>query len=100
MPIPPLLPPKSPEAYEITDIQRLIKNATDLLLYIAGAVGLIYLIYGAILYFTAYGNEEKVNKAKQTIYWAIAGIAIIILAKIIVGEVFKILTGRLPSPPF
>lgn len=50
-------------------------------------------VYGGILYFTAYGNEEKATKGKNTITWAFVGALIIILAFVIVRYVATTLLG-------
>ncbi len=52
-----------------------------------------YGLYGTILYFTAYGNDEKATKAKNTITWAIIGAIIIALAFVIVRYISITLLG-------
>lgn len=47
---------------------------------IVGILGVIMILWGAISYMTAGGDEEKVGKAKKTIVYGIIGIAIAILA--------------------
>jgi uncharacterized membrane protein YidH (DUF202 family) len=72
---------------QLSDVQTLIANITSLALGLAGAVAVIYLIIGAINYFTAFGNEEKATKAKTTITWAIIGVVVIVLSTVIVNEI-------------
>lgn len=50
-------------------------------------------VYGGILYITAYGNEEKATKGKNTITWSIIGAIVIILAFVIVRFVSITLLG-------
>lgn len=50
-----------------------------------GVVGIgvpitIIIVYAGIQYMLALGNEEKLEKAKQTLYWAIAGLVVVVLA--------------------
>lgn len=85
--------PSNPEEYKISDVQKLISNVTDLALLLAGGIAMIYLIIGAYGYFTAFGNEERASKAKTTITWAIIGVVVIILAKVIIAEVWHLVTG-------
>lgn len=85
--------PTNPEKYDVTTINKVLGNVINLALLIAGGIAIIYLIVGAIGYFTAYGNEEKANKAKTTITWAIIGVVVIILAKVIITEVWNKVTG-------
>lgn len=87
-----LLPAGDPATWTKDDISQLIKNAIDLALYLAGALAVIYLIIGAYQYFTAFGDETKADAGKKTITWAIVGVVIIILSKIIIGEVWRLLT--------
>jgi hypothetical protein len=93
------LPPGNPSTWTLNPnnpasdvvyifIGNLIKFAVGL----AGAVAVIYLIIGAINYFTAFGNEEKATKAKTTITWAIIGIVVIVLAEVIVTIVWQFIT--------
>src|SRR3989304_5932312 len=92
-----LLPAGDPTKWDIGNVRDLIQNAIQLSLTIAGALAVIYLIIGAFGYFTAFGNEEKANKAKTTILWAIIGVVIIILGKVIVAEVWNLVSTEPPD---
>lgn len=69
------------------------------LLGIGGALATIAVIYSGIMYMTAAntvaakGDVGKAEKAKKNLTWAIMGVAIAILAIIIVNEIPKILGG-------
>ncbi len=89
--------PSNPEAYTPETIRIVIANVIQLATTIAGGIAIIFLIWAGFQYFTAYGNEEKANKAKITITWAIVGLIIIILAKIIVREIWGLATRGEPS---
>jgi len=75
------------------DIPSVIHAITGLLKVIVIPLGIIMIIIGGIQYMTSAGNEEKTNKAKKTILWAIIGIAIIISADFIAGFIKEILGG-------
>lgn len=92
--------PSNPENYDLKTIETIIKNVGQLALTIAGALAVIYLIIGAYGYFTAFGNEEKATKAKTTITWAIIGVVVIVLAKVIIMEIFAIVTNTKPTFSF
>lgn len=94
-----LLPTDDPSKIGLSEVEKLVKNATDIALYLVGGIAVIYLIIGAYYYLTAFGNEEKAGKAKTTIYWAIAGVAVIILAKVIINEVFNLVSTTPPAIP-
>jgi len=56
-------------------------------LTIAGALAVIYLVYGGVLYITAGGDAEKATKGRVAVVNAIIGIIIIVMAVIIVNWV-------------
>jgi len=57
------------------------------LLYAAGIIAVIMIIYGAFRYITAGGNAGAITKAKDTILFAVIGLVIAILAFTIVNFV-------------
>ena len=64
----------------------------DLIKYILGFVGVIALvmfIYGGIMWMTSAGNQEKIKTGKETIVWAIIGMAFIFFSYAIVEFVLK-----------
>lgn len=63
-----------------TSVGQLIQIVTNLLLFIAGSVAVIFIVVGAIQYSTSAGNEQSVQKAKSTITNAVIGLVIAILA--------------------
>lgn len=75
-------------SYNWDSFRTLIGNVTQIALTIAGGLAVIYLIIGSIQYFTAYGSEEKATAAKNTILYAIIGVIIITLGKVIIGLVW------------
>ncbi len=89
-----ILPSGNPADYSLSNINDLIHNLGNWALFIGGGLATIYLIIGAINYFTAYGNEEKASTGKKTITWAIIGIVVIVGAEIIVSEIWKFTTSE------
>ncbi len=94
-----ILPTTDPSKWSLTDINTLMQNVTSLALLLAGGIAVIYLIIGAFGYFTAFGNEEKANKAKLTITWAVVGVILIILSKVIISEVWNLVSTTPPTLP-
>ena len=84
-----ILPSTDPSQYTTADISTLITNITTLALGLAGAVAVIFIIIGAYGYLTAFGNEEKATKAKTTITWAIVGLVVMILARVLVSAIMN-----------
>lgn len=73
-----------------TTLAGLITIVTNLLLGIAGAVAVIFIIIGGIQYTTSGGSEDKTRTAKSTITNAVIGLIITILAFVIVNFVISI----------
>jgi len=72
-------------------LRTLIARGINAFLIIAGAVAVVYLVFGGIQYITAGGDSAKAEKGKTTIVNAIIGIAIIFVAILIVRWVGDIL---------
>ena len=72
-----------------TDANVVIKNVTNIMCFIIGAVSVIMLIYGGIRYTTSGGNANSVTAAKNTIMYSIVGLIIAILAFAVVNFVVK-----------
>lgn len=54
-----------------------------------GIVAVIMVIYGGILYVTAAGNQENIDKGKKIIMYAVVGIVIILLAFALVNTLLS-----------
>lgn len=65
-------------------------------LYFGGAVAVIYLIYGGILYITAGGDPEKATQGKNAVTYAIIGIIVIALALVAVRWISQALNTDNP----
>lgn len=64
--------------------QGVVSSVIDIILMVAGALAVIYLIYSGILYITAAGNPDAAKKGQQGIINAIIGIVIIVAAYFII----------------
>ncbi len=62
-------------------------TVVNLFLYFAGFVALLYLIWGGFQYVTSAGDDEKAGKGRASVTNAIIGIAIIVIALLIVRYV-------------
>ena len=86
-----ILPTTDPSTWQLSDVNTLIDNIRLLALDLAGGVAIIFILIGAFWYLTAFGNEEKAQKGKTTLMWAIIGLVVIILAQVIISEVKNLL---------
>lgn len=65
----------------------IITNVIKLLIIIIGAASVIMIMIGGFKYITSTGDSAKVNSAKDTILYAIIGLAVAIMAQSIVSFV-------------
>jgi hypothetical protein len=64
-----------------------VKNIINTLLYVVGALSVLMIIVGGILYVTSSGDASSVTKAKNTILYAVVGLVVSVLAFAIVNWV-------------
>lgn len=62
------------------DVKDTILTIINWVIYAAGAIAIVYLIYGGILYITAGGDAEKASKGKTALINAIIGIIVVFLS--------------------
>ncbi len=70
-----------------------IKNVTNVLLFLIGAVSVIMLIVGGFRYVASNGNADQIKAAKNTIMYAIIGLVVAIVAYAIVEFVADAIIG-------
>ena len=71
----------------------LIYRIISLLLFVAGALAVLFVIIGGYQYITAAGNEEASEKGKKTLVNAIIGVVLIILAYVIINVIVNTVSG-------
>ena len=79
----------SPTDSLVTIIGKIIK----ILLGVAGAIAVLFVVIGGFLYMTSAGNEEQAQKGRKDITNALIGIIIIILSYIIVSVIVNLVSG-------
>jgi type IV secretory pathway VirB2 component (pilin) len=72
-------------------LQTIAQRVLNLLLSIVGILGIIGLVAGGAIYLTAYGDEERIKKAKSMIAGSIMGIIIALAALVIVRQIANLL---------
>ncbi|MFH2105605.1 MAG: pilin [Parcubacteria group bacterium] len=58
-----------------------------------GAFAVAAIVYGGVIYISSAGNEESIKKGKSIVTYAVIGLAIAILAYVIVSFVITTLLG-------
>lgn len=92
-----LILPHSDSTNPETDVGgRLLPTITTIVVSASAGAAVLFIIIGSIQMLTAYGNDEKISKGKQTITYAIVGLVIAILSYAIVTIISSI---NLNSPP-
>ncbi|KKR04244.1 MAG: hypothetical protein UT30_C0010G0008 [Candidatus Uhrbacteria bacterium GW2011_GWF2_39_13] len=74
-----------------TDIREVIARIIQAILGITGAVALLMFVYGGFLLLISGGENEKIKKGKETMKWAVLGLAVIIGAYMIVSTIINAL---------
>ncbi len=70
-------------------LSNILKNATNIVLFIAAALAVIMIIYGSIRFMTAHGNEKQVESARLIVTYSVIGLIIAILAYALVNFVLS-----------
>ena len=68
-------------------VSNVLKDVVTVLSFAAGVLSIVFLVIGGIRYSTSDGSAQNVSQAKQTITFAIIGLALSILAPLIVDFV-------------
>ncbi len=69
------------------DANKLIKDLINVLLFIVGALSVIMIIVGGILYVISAGDSGKVARAKNTLMYSIVGLVVAFIGFAIVNWV-------------
>jgi hypothetical protein len=74
----------SPGATEL-DPQDVVTNVIEWGLWFVGAIALVFVVYGGILYITSGGDSEKTTQARNTLLYSILGIIVVVVALFIIN---------------
>jgi multisubunit Na+/H+ antiporter MnhB subunit len=77
----------------VDSIYSIIMRTMDWLLAILGFIGIIGFVIAGILYLTAAGNEEQIEKAKSAMMYSILGIVVALIGFVIIKAVEGWLTS-------
>lgn len=73
------------------DWRALVSQTIQLILGISGTLTLISFTVGGVMMLTAMGNEDKINKGKDVLFWSIIALVIIAVSYAAVLGVSKLL---------
>ncbi len=80
-----------PNPIGTTDVKVLIGRIINTVLGIVGSLALALFIYGGLTFMTAGGKPEQIQKGKDTLIWAVMGLAVIFTSYVILNFVFQTL---------
>lgn len=74
-----------PTKVDWNSIIKFLLDVISLLINFAGVLAFLLIVYAALMYAFAYGDESKVETAKKTITWALIGLLMVGVATFIIG---------------
>jgi len=72
-----------------TQVNGIIKTIVEVLLTAVGAISIIMIVIGGILFALSSGDAQKAAKARSTVLYAVVGLAVSLFASAIVNFVFN-----------
>ncbi|HVV66482.1 MAG TPA: pilin [Candidatus Saccharimonadales bacterium] len=80
---------------------NVLSTIVSIISYIAGIVAIVMVIVAGVKYMTSAGDSNKASSAKSTLIYALIGLAIAVLAQVIVQFVINTASGApgVPQPP-
>lgn len=78
-------------ALPVVDFNKTLSNVLTIVFGIITLLSVIFIVIGGFKYVTSVGSPDGIQKAKNTILYALIGLAVGLLANVIVG----IVLGRL-----
>ena len=74
------IPVPAPEGAANKDLLTIISQITGLLVYIVGAVAVLFLILAGFQFIISAGNPQGVQNAKNTALYVIIGLAVVLIS--------------------
>jgi hypothetical protein len=81
-----------PNPLRCEDIECIVQTIADMIAGLVIVIGTIMIIVGGIQYISSAGNEDRARRAKNTVLYAIIGIAIAVSVDFIIGFLREILS--------
>jgi type IV secretory pathway VirB2 component (pilin) len=86
--------PGAPDATNSSDIRRRIIDILQQVLNFLALIAVIVIIIAGIRLILSQGEDDAKDKAKKTIIYVVAGLVVILLAKVIVNFVTTLIIGN------
>ncbi|RJQ24473.1 hypothetical protein C4577_07880 [Candidatus Parcubacteria bacterium] len=75
-------------------LSRLLTTGYALLAVAGITLSLIFIIYAGVVWITSGGNKEGVEKAKQTLTYAIIGLLVIVFSFVIINIIGQVIGAK------
>jgi hypothetical protein len=86
----PTLAPAVPDnSYDLSAITLILQFVAGNIIYFAGALAVLFLVWAGLLYAAAYGDDANFTKAKDTILNVFVGLLVMMLSLVIVRFVIE-----------
>lgn len=82
-----------PNPLKFTTFTQIIESIAFFISGVVGSLAVLMFIWAGILFLTSAGNETQLGKAKKTLLYAVAGLAIAILGAALIALIRWILGG-------
>lgn len=63
------------------DLISLVKSVMNWMIYIAGPIAVIAIIFAGVVLLTSQGNPERIKRGRKILGYAIVGLAIILIGR-------------------
>ncbi len=93
LPTPDTIEISIPNPLKADSVEKVVSSIGNYLIGISAAVLTVMVLWGAFQFMTSGGNEERVSKGKKTIYWAVLGFIVLLIAGGLASLVADILGG-------
>jgi hypothetical protein len=85
-------------ACEFSDLWEMVYRVVNYLIGMAGFVAIFFIVWGGVQMLLSGGNMTAVQEAKSTVWHAILGLILTLLAYLIVGYVAGLIFGGTSDP--
>lgn len=71
------------EGDTVSPLAKVIVRGADFMVKVAGVIGVLVFVIGALLMITAQGREDQIQMGKDTLFYAIIGLVIVFFSYLI-----------------
>ncbi|MDI6777784.1 MAG: hypothetical protein QMD77_01185 [Patescibacteria group bacterium] len=84
----------NPLGQNMGTIDQVLASTSGYLNAVAGTIGVIFILIGAVMYMISAGNKEMAERGKKIVFASIAGVAVVVAAPVFWKEITTIIGGN------